>query len=457
MNFRGRAAVELVGHASHLWSTISGRVVEARPELSQRLENVTRAEEHWQELLVQFCESPKRKEVNRFAHALSVRLLRQDVDELASCFRSVSQMLARKSDCVGDIGNSGLANCDRAADQVSAYQAVCWMSMEVLRHYRDELVTRSAAVELDKLLMTPKAKQLLRFLCEGERNVTEISDHLQSSVSSVSHRLKKMRFAGLVVSSRQGKLQYYSLTSLGKSCAERVLAVSPLVHSTESEPGSSARLLSEVISGPSSHEVTSAVRPVDDAKENPEGGTRITPLMAVTKSAAMVPVDYGQPVGVPLPSERKKNQWADLSTWLRKSSSFSIDQSARLIANLAHALDFIHRQGAIHRDLKPTNVLLDTAGSSQLANLGLKFGQVGGPATIEDFDLGTSAYMSPEQLLHGREMVGRAADQWSLGVIFYEMLVGMRPFQGDREQLFEAIEHADPCLPNSSGPRCLRI
>jgi serine/threonine protein kinase len=101
----------------------------------------------------------------------------------------------------------------------------------------------------------------------------------------------------------------------------------------------------------------------------------------------------------------------------------------RLLAGLVEALQAIHACGLVHRDLKPANVMLRTDGSVCLIDFGLAKAnemEVSLTGTREIF--GTPYYMSPEQG-HAEEIDGRS-DLYSLGVMFYEMLTGRKPYTG---------------------------
>ena len=105
---------------------------------------------------------------------------------------------------------------------------------------------------------------------------------------------------------------------------------------------------------------------------------------------------------------------------------------ARIVADLAAALDAAGRAGVVHRDVKPENVLLDQAtGRALLADFGIARAMAGESATSstgQGVAVGTPAYMSPEQA-SGEEIDGRS-DLYALGVVAYEMLAGAPPFRG---------------------------
>jgi len=111
-----------------------------------------------------------------------------------------------------------------------------------------------------------------------------------------------------------------------------------------------------------------------------------------------------------------------------EKTRFSWDEIADLIAQIGEALDYAHRKGIIHRDVKPANIILTTDGKVKITDFGIAKVASSNLTTTGQF-LGTPNYMSPEQV-SGAPVDGRS-DIFSLGVVLYELLTGRKPFQGD--------------------------
>lgn len=106
-----------------------------------------------------------------------------------------------------------------------------------------------------------------------------------------------------------------------------------------------------------------------------------------------------------------------------------IAEVARITRQIASALDYAHEHGIIHRDIKPTNILIDADGKPFLADFGVAFLDDAGARLTEDGAfVGTVAYASPEQCRG--ETVDANTDIYSLAVVVFEMLTGRRPFEG---------------------------
>jgi len=116
-----------------------------------------------------------------------------------------------------------------------------------------------------------------------------------------------------------------------------------------------------------------------------------------------------------------------------------------MMAKVGSALDFAHREGVIHRDVKPANILYRRDGTPLLSDFGIaKRVQVDSELTSTGTILGSPFYMSPEQA-EGAEVDGRT-DIYSLGIICYEMLTGRRPYDGD-SAIKVIMQHMQAPLP----------
>ena len=138
-----------------------------------------------------------------------------------------------------------------------------------------------------------------------------------------------------------------------------------------------------------------------------------------------------------------------LSDLLQAGSPLPERPAADLIRKLALALDEAHRHGVVHRDLKPANVMINRRHEPVITDFGLARRDRPGEAQLTHSGtiLGTPAYMSPEQVEGDPDRIGPAADVYSLGVMFYELLTGRRPFQGSVASIFSQILRDPPRPP----------
>jgi tRNA A-37 threonylcarbamoyl transferase component Bud32/tetratricopeptide (TPR) repeat protein len=131
--------------------------------------------------------------------------------------------------------------------------------------------------------------------------------------------------------------------------------------------------------------------------------------------------------------------------------------TAELIAAVAEALQYAHGQGVVHRDVKPSNIMLDEKGEPHLMDFGLAKRDAGEiTMTIEGQVLGTPAYMSPEQARGQAHAVDGRSDVYSLGVVLYQLLTGELPFRGTQRMLLHQALHDDPRPPRALNDRIPR-
>lgn len=114
----------------------------------------------------------------------------------------------------------------------------------------------------------------------------------------------------------------------------------------------------------------------------------------------------------------------------RPERRLSISEALPIIQDLLNALNYAHMHGIIHRDVKPSNVLLDKKGRAYLIDFGIALAIGEDRRTRTGQTIGTPHYMSPEQIVSPREIDHRT-DVYSAGCVFYEMLTGRPPFIAD--------------------------
>ena len=127
-----------------------------------------------------------------------------------------------------------------------------------------------------------------------------------------------------------------------------------------------------------------------------------------------------------------------------------LDRAADVLTQVAAALDYAHAQGLVHRDVKPSNVLLARDGQALLTDFGIAKAAWDSKLTQTGTRVGTPAYMAPEQARG--QAVGPWTDVYALGVVLYEMVTGRPPFQGNTDAVLYQHVHEPPPPPRRLNP-----
>ena len=137
-----------------------------------------------------------------------------------------------------------------------------------------------------------------------------------------------------------------------------------------------------------------------------------------------------------------------LADRLRAAGRFDEVFVADLAWQVADALHYAHSQGIVHRDVKPSNILLAANGRALLADFGVARAFDDPKLTQTGLAVGTPYYMAPEQAAGERQIDGRA-DLYGLGVVLYQLVTGRIPFQGSTPQVLHAHVYQPPPAPSS--------
>lgn len=145
----------------------------------------------------------------------------------------------------------------------------------------------------------------------------------------------------------------------------------------------------------------------------------------------------------------------NLTSYIIRQRFFPEHVAKFYLCEIILALEELHRHGIIYRDLKPDNVVIDDQGHAMLTDFGLSKEGIKDNVSAKSF-CGSVAYLAPEMLK--RKGHGKAVDWYLLGVLFYEMLVGVPPFYSNsKEQLFYNIEYTKPLIPTRITPEAVSL
>jgi len=132
----------------------------------------------------------------------------------------------------------------------------------------------------------------------------------------------------------------------------------------------------------------------------------------------------------------------DLTGVLTGGRHLSLEEKLYIVESISRGLAHAHDRGIVHRDIKPRNVFLTKEGDVKLLDFGLAYIAYSTLTEVGQI-VGTPFYMSPEQVLG--EKADPRSDIFSLGSLFYELLTGVRAFEGENlEQIFNGIVNEDP-------------
>ncbi len=157
----------------------------------------------------------------------------------------------------------------------------------------------------------------------------------------------------------------------------------------------------------------------------------------------------------------------DLSSLIKEKGRLSFEECAEIISQTCTALDAAHSEGVVHRDLKPQNIMVDKNGRVIVMDFGIARTVEQGGLTHTGALIGTPDYMSPEQVMG--EKVDVRSDLFTLGIIFYQLLVGQLPYKADTIQgaMFkrtrevsaspQSVDASVPVLLSDIAVKCLQL
>src|SRR4051795_2532760 len=138
----------------------------------------------------------------------------------------------------------------------------------------------------------------------------------------------------------------------------------------------------------------------------------------------------------------------DLASIIKRSGALPPRQAARITAEAARALHAAHQRGIVHRDVKPSNIMIDRDGRVKVADFGIARAVAEAQMTLPGTTLGSVHYFSPEQARG--DQTTPASDIYSLGIVLFELLTGHRPWEADSAAAVAMARLAGPAPDPSS-------
>ena len=132
-----------------------------------------------------------------------------------------------------------------------------------------------------------------------------------------------------------------------------------------------------------------------------------------------------------------------LDDLIQKKGKLTEKETLSIFKGILSGLDFAHNKGVIHRDVKPSNVIVDELGRARITDFGIAIMAGDKRLTASGANFGTSWYMSPEQILYPANIDHRS-DVYSAGIVLYEMLTGKVPFDGESEYIIKNKQVQEP-------------
>jgi serine/threonine-protein kinase len=145
----------------------------------------------------------------------------------------------------------------------------------------------------------------------------------------------------------------------------------------------------------------------------------------------------------------------ELDDRIRACGSLPLSEALRIFQSVVEAIEYVHNQGIVHRDIKSNNIKISNAGQVKVLDFGIAKSGTTPQLTMTGAFIGTLQYLSPEQITGGT--ADYRSDIWALGVLLYEMVTGKLPFQaitlGELCEKIVKTHHAPPTSLNASVPR----